>query len=604
MEASEMAAQPAQRRTFTPWIIYLTLMAVILFLYVRGWLFLRGYAGNIAAGLVQVSIPRHKLYLPIILSIVLIIAALLFRSRVAKFVGAIPPGLRGLLLPLPFYFIFTFNWRITLLLLLIGVLAWIFYLSLARFFRLMMGPLPEGVQVPLMRYWPAVLYTYLLTYRALPTVVVAVGLVTIQLFDAWMESYFAPVWAYQQTLAPPVSKVVYLTRLAVGITAPFVFAYSWGLFNPWMDRYTSLFGACIFLVTYFVMRGPRVAVRILILIGLFGLGLTEFGWADNCSGGVDCYNTVGFNSGALAALFGGLGAIGLIGLSWVLEAIDLKRIDEMTWGERVALSLFLDQIPIISNVKNFIEAMTWKDLITGAELSEAEWKWAVIGSILPLVLMGKAGKVAKAADKLGDPARVLDKASDLARGADDVGPFPWIKKANLGGGMENCSWVAREVDEALGVQLRGGTPRPYAAAWYKPLSNAEKVAEEWLRTKAAYKAGYYDNPSRDLGDLWAKTLQPNDLAGLRAFEQEYGSFFQPLTPNKITDQLIASGDGARGIVYVKDGEIAHVFNAVNWKGQVYFLDGQSGAVWTRIQDIMTYTGYDVWDEFMFLPTSG
>lgn len=394
MEASELASRPAQKRTFGPWFVYLTLTAIILFLYVRGWIFLQRYAGNIVAGLVQVSIPRQKLYLPIILTLGLIIAALLFRFQVAKFVNGIPLGLRGLLLPLPFYFIFTLNWSMTGLVLILGVLAWFFYESLARFLHLVLSPLPEALQVPLMRYWPAVLYTYLFTSLVLPTVMVAVGFMVFHLFDASMENYFAPVWHFHRTLTPMAGRAISLTRLALGATAPFVFSYSWGLFNPLMDRYTAAFSVLIFLITYFVMRGPRAAVRILIPGILFGFGITDFAWADNCSGADDCYNTVGFNSAALAALFGGLGAVGL--------------------------SLTLDFIPVVGELKSLYEFKTGKDLITGEKLPWWARLLALVGAIPIIGRLAKLGKFAKAADKLGDAARALDKAGDLARGADEL----------------------------------------------------------------------------------------------------------------------------------------------------------------------------------------
>jgi filamentous hemagglutinin len=42
--------------------------------------------------------------------------------------------------------------------------------------------------------------------------------------------------------------------------------------------------------------------------------------------------------------------------------------------------------------------------------------------------------------------------------------------------------------------------------------------------------------------------------------------------------LSAAGPGARGIVFGSrgSGEVGHVFNAVNQKGVVRFLDGQTG----------------------------
>lgn len=454
----------------------------------------------------------------------------------------IPLGLRGLLLPLPFYFIFTLNWRITVLVLITGVISWFFYGSLARFLRLVLTPLPGALQIPIMRYWPVVLYTYLLTRRAVPTSIMAIGILGFQLFDAWMESYFAPVWAYQRSLAPPINKGIFLTRLALGISAPFVLAYSWGLFNPLMDHYTSLFAAVIFLVTYFVMRGPRTAVQTLILGTLLGLGVTEFAWADNCSGGVDCYNTVGFNSAALVALFGGLGAVGL--------------------------SLTLDFLPVVGELKSFYEFKTGKDLITGEKLPWWARLLALLGAIPIIGRLFKLGKFAKSADKLGDIARALEKTGDLARGADDLG---------------DLARVGDKTADAARAAARGGE-----------LSSAAKSADRIRDLAAGTKATPADFgiPARNergiqnVAELYDANIaiRPTNPESLKLIQQGY-----PPKPMDIKSKTINELDTMIGADANDIGKVGYFHPRDMTQQELLSLppDAQK-RYWDRIEEFMEY----------------
>jgi hypothetical protein len=74
---------------------------------------------------------------------------------------------------------------------------------------------------------------------------------------------------------------------------------------------------------------------------------------------------------------------------------------------------------------------------------------------------------------------------------------------------------------------------------------------------------------------------PNGLAKLQEHfkAQNGGDVFRYMNLNKIDSALLKAGDGARGIVYVqwKKGG-AHVFNAVNDKGVIKYLDPQSGGL--------------------------
>ncbi|MCU6496569.1 hypothetical protein LPN04_02025 [Rugamonas sp. A1-17] len=61
-------------------------------------------------------------------------------------------------------------------------------------------------------------------------------------------------------------------------------------------------------------------------------------------------------------------------------------------------------------------------------------------------------------------------------------------------------------------------------------------------------------------------------------EKTFGAKFgEPGAIGKVVVTLAAAGSGARGIVFgVRHNGVGHVFNAVNQKGVVRFLDGQTG----------------------------
>ena len=71
-------------------------------------------------------------------------------------------------------------------------------------------------------------------------------------------------------------------------------------------------------------------------------------------------------------------------------------------------------------------------------------------------------------------------------------------------------------------------------------------------------------------------------------------FSMPLDIAKVVDALSAAGSGSRAIVFgVRSGGVGHVFNAVNQRGTIRFLDGQTGTVAV----LLGYT------EFRFLRTN-
>lgn len=85
--------------------------------------------------------------------------------------------------------------------------------------------------------------------------------------------------------------------------------------------------------------------------------------------------------------------------------------------------------------------------------------------------------------------------------------------------------------------------------------------------------------------------------GNQLVEQYAGAPWRPASgPGAIETEMLAAGDGARGIVYGTDGVNAHVWNAVVQRGQVNFVDfqgiGPSGS-----------TAFEQWSEFAFVRTN-
>ena len=171
-----------------------------------------------------------------------------------------------------------------------------------------------------------------------------------------------------------------------------------------------------------------------------------------------------------------------------------------------------------------------------------------------------------------------DEAIEAERAAAKARLEQMASRSNPLGGSKNCSWVAREIDAGLGDLAAGRTPDPYAPDWYEPGPEFDA-----------------DGVSQGRGQSWAD---------IDTISSEYGGQFQPATMNGIAQEIQAAGNGARGIVYVTEGGEAHVFNVVNYGGEVFFVDGQTTAigetsVWT---DTSYASGYSENASFKFLRT--
>ena len=73
-------------------------------------------------------------------------------------------------------------------------------------------------------------------------------------------------------------------------------------------------------------------------------------------------------------------------------------------------------------------------------------------------------------------------------------------------------------------------------------------------------------------------LCPGGPYRIDVLEQAFGTAFNvPEAISQVMERMLAAGPGARGIVFgVRSNGVGHVFNVVNQKGVLRFLDGQTG----------------------------
>lgn len=98
------------------------------------------------------------------------------------------------------------------------------------------------------------------------------------------------------------------------------------------------------------------------------------------------------------------------------------------------LSLALDFVPLVGDIKGVIEAIKGKEMITNRELSDEEKTMAGISSAVGFIpVLGKAGTLAKAGGKLGAKAMIKDAAKYT------------VKETIKGAGMYGATSVASDL---------------------------------------------------------------------------------------------------------------------------------------------------------------
>jgi hypothetical protein len=175
---------------------------------------------------------------------------------------------------------------------------------------------------------------------------------------------------------------------------------------------------------------------LLTLIGLF-FAFPDVALADNCGSLTDCFNT---QRAAVAATVG-------LGIFATL------------------LSIGLNFVPVVGQVKGIIEAITGKDLITGEELET--WERAM--NLVPFGSLGKVGRIGDILDAGGDLGKGLrhtDDAVDVSRAGRADYPTGGLRDDIGGAGTGNPRGGPR-IDDDVG----SGPRRPSDDAPERPPGN-------------------------------------------------------------------------------------------------------------------------------------
>ena len=157
-----------------------------------------------------------------------------------------------------------------------------------------------------------------------------------------------------------------------------------------------------------------------------------------------------------------------------------------------------------------------------------------------------------------------------------------------------------------GVPTAAGTTESAASTAASAASTVASAAADvvvgrrWDNPKTTVRGGtYYTPPTPRLRDLInprrgetncracviaveaaltgaPATALPNIKSGpADVLERHFGSRFRPITLSGIVEEMTKAGHGARGIVLGIKPRYSHVFNVINNRGRVVFLDGQA-----------------------------
>ncbi|PIT49920.1 hypothetical protein BHC46_01275 [Snodgrassella alvi] len=182
------------------------------------------------------------------------------------------------------------------------------------------------------------------------------------------------------------------------------------------------------------------------------------------------------------------------------------------------------------------------------------------------------------------------------------GATEWLRDKTNVGGVDKCSNAYRYCTYIGIAQDLITLPRAIvdlfkAYKWYSAAkgssvgknlrSGSQKVAGSVRGVNPGYPtAGRTQNcvncaiaTDATLAGRPASALPSKGPVGLDNLEKAFNSKFKPVNgPHDIVKEMAQAGSGARGIVYGSNGPgtVGHVFNVVNQKGGINFVDGQTG----------------------------
>jgi papain fold toxin 1 (glutamine deamidase) of polymorphic toxin system len=91
------------------------------------------------------------------------------------------------------------------------------------------------------------------------------------------------------------------------------------------------------------------------------------------------------------------------------------------------------------------------------------------------------------------------------------------------------------------------------------------------------------------------------IATVESLEDKFGSYFADSSFQRTEEELLASGDGSRGIVFIQGGAtegegVGHFFNVVNDGGEIRWVDTQTRTAYNTAE--VVYQWGSRWLEFM------
>jgi Papain fold toxin 1, glutamine deamidase len=300
-------------------------------------------------------------------------------------------------------------------------------------------------------------------------------------------------------------------------------------------------------------RRASLAAALLLVVALPAPAL-----ADNCSGLTDCFTT-----GQLAALAAAAIALAVLG-GFALAAAAAAEGAELAAAAAAA-----------------------------AEAAEAAEAAAAAGEAAEAAAAaGEAAEAAAAAGEAGEAAAAAGEAGEAAAAAGEAG------EAASAAGEAAEGAEAAEAGEATEAGEAAEGPRTPGALESTSAEGYPDFNPSGCTTNCGACADAVENALAGNG---VTPASPGVSAWPASGGGEAGLQF-PLGGGAadIEAALQAAGDGARGIAYVDDGAIAHVFNVVNNGGNIVAIDGQIG-VFGTVTEVGEY-GFTNPLQWGFIPT--
>lgn len=248
--------KPSGALASTSVIVYLLITAFILFTYFRALIQLFPYRERIMGGYDIVLAPRFSTSV-LVAATIAIFLALLFYRQVIGLVNRVPAGLRGLVLPIPFYLLATGDRTTSAVLAALAAVLWVAFRPVSHTMTSLTSGVPRPLLVPLARFWSAALYTALVTRAVVPVLLAIAVLLVYHYLDSAVERLFTPVWDWHRSLPTSTWLGLFACRLMVGSTAPFVLSMHFAWFNWRYDIATPLYSVIAGALGYFMLRMPR-----------------------------------------------------------------------------------------------------------------------------------------------------------------------------------------------------------------------------------------------------------------------------------------------------------------------------------------------------------